>query len=57
METPMKIGGYSYYSSKKDAETTVKSSDDVVAHEGGLGWYVHSRKEYTNSPRKKLFGF
>jgi len=53
----MKIGGYSYYSSKKDAETTVKSSDDVVAHEGGLGWYVHSRKEYTNSPRKKLFGF
>ena len=53
----MNIGGYTYYSSRKEATGHVKSSDDVVAHEGGLGWYLHSRKEYANNPRKRLFGF
>ena len=52
-----KIGGYTYYPRKKDAEAKVTSSDDVVAHEGGLGWYIHSRSEYAKNPRKKMFGF
>ena len=40
------VGGYTYYTTKREAENKVKSSDDVVAFEGGLGWYVHSKKEY-----------
>ena len=51
------IGGYDYFSSKQEAEATVKSDDDVVNHEGGLGWYIYSRKEYRNIPRKRIFGF
>jgi len=51
------IGGYTYYPSKKEAQSHVKSDDDVVAHEGGLGWYLYSRKEYANNPRKRIFGF
>ncbi len=51
------IGGYTYYSSKKEAEKHVKSDDDVVAFEGGLGYYLHSKKEYANNPRKRIFGF
>jgi len=54
---PQVIGGYIYYTTKKEAEEQVKSSDDVVAFEDGLGWYLHSRKEYANNPRKRLFGF
>ena len=23
----------------------------------GLGWYIHSKKEYTDNPRKRIFGF
>lgn len=52
-----KIGGYTYFNTKKEVEATVKSNDDVVAFEGGLGWYIHSRKEYANNPRKRIFGF
>lgn len=51
------IGGYTYYSTEKEAKKDIKSSDDVVAYEGGLGWYLHSQKEYANNPRKKMFGF
>ena len=51
------IGGYDYFTTRKEAVATVKSNDDVVAHEGGLGWYTHSRKEYANNPRKRIFGF
>ena len=51
------IGGYTYYPRKKQAMNKVRSSDDVVAFEGGLGWYIHSRNEYARNPRKKLFGF
>ena len=51
------IGGYTYFSSKEEASRTVRSFDDVVAYEGGLGWYVYSRKEYANNARKRIFGF
>ena len=51
------IGGYTYYSTKKEAVKHVKSDDDNVAFEGGLGWYLHSKKEYKNNPRKRIFGF
>ena len=51
------IGGYDYYSTKGEAAETIKSNDDVLAFEGGLGWYIHSRKEYANNPRKRIFGF
>ncbi len=51
------IGGYIYHSTKKEAQASVKSDDDVVAFEGGLGWYIYSRKEYANNPRKRIFGF
>ena len=51
------IGGYTYYDTKKEASEHVKSDDDVVAFEGGLGWYLHSKKEYANNPRKRIFGF
>ena len=57
MNNPMKIGGYDYYPTKKQAQATIKSSDDIVTHEGGLGWYVYSKKEYATNPRKKNFGF
>jgi hypothetical protein len=53
----MEIGGYTYYDTEAEVRKKVKSSDDVVAFEGGLGWYIYSRKEYANNPRKKLFGF
>ena len=52
-----KIAGYDYYTTKQEAEKTVKSTDDNVAFEVGLGWYVHSKKEYNQNIRKKLFGF
>ena len=51
------IGGYTYYSTKEEAKQNIKSKDDVLAYEGGLGWYLHSKKEYKQNPRKKLFGF
>lgn len=51
------IGGYTYYSTKKEAQKQVKTSDDNVKFEGGLGWYIHSKKEYANNPRKRIFGF
>jgi len=51
------IGGYTYYSTKREAQSQVKSSDDNVAWEGGLGWYIHSKKEYKNNARKRIFGF
>jgi len=50
-----RIAGYDYYSTKR--EVPVTSDDDVVVLEAGLGWYKHSRKEYANNPRKRLFGF
>ena len=53
----MEVGGYTYYSTKREAEKQVKSNDDVVVHEGGLGWYTHSKKEYERNPRKRIFGF
>ena len=53
----LEVGGYTYYSTKKEATKEVKSSDDVVAYEGGLGWYTHSKKEYKNNARKRIFGF
>ena len=53
----MNIGGYTYYSTKSETQRHIKTDDDVVAHEGGLGWYIYSRKEYTTNPRKKIFGF
>ena len=52
-----RIGGYTYYDTKSEAVKIVKSKDDVVAFEGGLGWYTHSKKEYANNPRKRIFGF
>ncbi len=52
-----KIGGYTYYTTKKEAANKVKNSDDNVAYESGLGWYLHSKKEYVNNPRKRIFGF
>ena len=51
------IGGYTYFSKEQSAIAKVRSSDDVVAFEGGLGWYIYSKKEYANNPRKKIFGF
>lgn len=51
------IGGYTYFDTEKEANKHVNSDDDVVAFEGGLGWYIHSKKEYANNPRKRLFGF
>ena len=54
---PWEIGGYTYYSKKSQAEKQVKSKDDVVAYEGGLGWYLHSKKEYETNARKRIFGF
>jgi len=51
------IGGYTYFDSEKTAKKYVRTSDDIVAFEGGLGWYIYSKKEYDNNPRKKLFGF
>jgi len=51
------IGGYTYYSTKKEAQKQVKSDDDIIAHEGGLGWYIYSKKEYARDPRKRIFGF
>jgi len=51
------IGGYVYHGTKSEAANTVKTSDDVLAYESGLGWYIYSKKEYQNNPRKKLFGF
>lgn len=53
----VQIAGYEYFTTKKEAEKQVKSSDDVVAYEGGLGWYIHSKKEYATNYRKKTFGF
>lgn len=53
----MNIGGYVYHDSKKEAQATVKSDDDIVAFEGGLGWYIYSKKEYATNPRKRIFGF
>jgi len=55
--TKTKIGGYDYFSTKAEATKTVKSDDDIVAYEGGLGWYIYSRKEYAKNPRKRIFGF
>ena len=57
MDTGIEIGGYTYYETEEEAKKTVKSTDDVVAYEGGLGWYVYSKSEYARNPRKKLFGF
>lgn len=51
------IGGYTYYTTEADAMKAVKTSDDGVAFEGGLGWYVYSKKEYAENPRKRIFGF
>jgi len=51
------IGGYTYYSNKTEANKHVKSNDDNVAYEHGLGWYLYSKREYTNNPRKRIFGF
>ncbi len=51
------IGGYKYFDNKAEAARQVKSADDVLAYEGGLGWYIHSRKEYAENPRKRMFGF
>lgn len=51
------IGGYTYFDKKLEAQKQIKSNDDVVAFEGGLGWYIYSRKEYATNPRKRLFGF
>ena len=51
------VGGYTYYATKKEAQRKIKSKDDVVAYEGGLGWYLHSRREYATNPRKRIFGF
>ena len=51
------IAGYDYFSTRKEAEKTVKSSDDNVAYEHGLGWYTHSKKEYKQNALKRLFGF
>ena len=52
-----RIAGYDYYPTKNEAEKTVKTNDDNVAFEIGLGWYVHSKKEYKQNSRKRLFGF
>lgn len=54
---PWNVGGYTYYDTKKEAQQQVKSSDDIVAFEGGLGWYIYSKKEYATNPRKRIFGF
>ena len=52
-----RIGGYNYYSTAKEAEVDLKRKDDIVAFEGGLGWYVYNTTEYRNNPRKRIFGF
>ena len=52
------LAGYTYYSTKAEAQKHVKDiKDDVVAFEGGLGWYLHSKKEYARDPIKRIFGF
>jgi len=51
------IGGYRYFDLEEEAIKAVKSNDDIVDYEGGLGWYIYSKKEYTANPRKRLFGF
>ena len=53
-----KIGGYTYFDNKTEAVKSVTNTkDQVVAYEGGLGWYVHSSSEYARNPRKRIFGF
>ena len=52
-----RIAGYDYYTTQKEAEKTVKTNDDIVAFEVGLGWYTYSKKEYKRNSRKRLFGF
>lgn len=51
------ILSYTYYDNKPEAARQVKTSDDILAYEVGLGWYVYSKKEYANNPRKRIFGF
>ena len=51
------IAGYTYYDTEIEAKKTVKSKDDVVAYEAGLGWYLYSKKEYATNVRKRIFGF
>lgn len=51
------IGGYTYYDTEAEARKQVKSKDDNIAFEGGLGWYLHSKKEYATNSRKRIFGF
>jgi len=53
-----RIGGYTYFDNKAEASKSVTNpNDQVVAYEGGLGWYVHSVSEYARNPRKRMFGF
>ena len=53
----IQIGGYTYYPSKIEASKHLKKSSDVVAFEGGLGWYVYNKIEYAKNPRLRIFGF
>ena len=50
------IGDYDYYSTKSEAAKTVKSRFDVIAHEGGLGWYIYDKIEYDANWGRKMFG-
>jgi hypothetical protein len=50
------IGGYTYSDKKSEIVATLKPGE-VVAYEGGLGWYKYNKKEYETNPRKRLFGF
>lgn len=51
------IGGYRYFESEDEAVKAKRSDDDIVDYEAGLGWYIYSKREYKNNPRKRLFGF
>lgn len=53
----MRIAGYDYYDSRREASKAINKRTQRVAHEGGLGWYVYDAVEYARNPRKRIFGF
>ena len=51
----VRIAGYDYFSTRQEAAATVTDiKDQVIANEGGLGWYVYSRSDYEKYPERLL---
>ena len=46
------IAGYTYYPTQKEAEEKVKSKDDIVTFEAGLGYYIYSNRGYKNGKKE-----